>query len=49
MKRALAQVVLVVLVLAAAGVMMRVIAGMRPQVVAVPPERRAGPGVVQHA
>jgi multidrug efflux pump subunit AcrA (membrane-fusion protein) len=49
MKRALAQVVLVVLVLAAAGVMMRVIAGMRPQVVAVPQERRAVPVVVQHA
>lgn len=47
MKRALAQFVLVVLVLVAAGVMMRVIAGMRPEVAAVPMERRVVPVVVK--
>lgn len=49
MKRALAQVALVVLVLVAAGVMMRVIARMRPEVAAVPTERRVVPVVVQRA
>ncbi len=49
MKRVLAQIVLVVLVLVMAGAMMKVIGGMRPQVAAVPMEKRVVPVVVRRA
>lgn len=49
MKRALAQIVLVIIVLASAAVMMRVIRGMRPEVKAVSTERRVTPVVVMRA
>lgn len=49
MKRALAQVVLIILVLAVAGVMVKVIRGMRPEVAAVPLEKRVVPVVVRRA
>src|SRR5262249_43992006 len=49
MKRRLAQAVLIVIVLVVAGMMMRIITGMRPQVAAAPIERRVVPVVVQRA
>ncbi|HEY8379262.1 MAG TPA: HlyD family efflux transporter periplasmic adaptor subunit [Nannocystis sp.] len=49
MKRALAQSVLVVLVLVVTGVMMRIIAALRPEVAAAPIERRMVPVTVQRA
>ncbi|MFY0540839.1 hypothetical protein [Nannocystis pusilla] len=49
MKRALAQGVLIVIVIAVAFVMMGVIRGMKPEVKAVASERRSVPVVVQRA
>ena len=49
MKRALAQGVLIVIVIVAALVLMRVIRGMKPEVAAAPSERRQVSVVVQWA
>lgn len=49
MKRALAQFVLIIIVFAGAGVMMKIVGGMRPEVAAAPVERRVVAVAVQRA